>query len=415
MTSKSRNWYLFLLGSALLGLTVGLHDPSFNNYLSEVHHVSPTIRGLLEFPREGPGCVIALLSGALAFLPDTRVASLAVVVWGLGLLGMALFSPTLGAMVVWMIAVSVGSHVYLPLTQSLGVAVSGNERVGRRLGQLAGATTAATILGAAFVWFGTRFLGVGYSVIFTAAAGFAFLGALCFLPMRVAPAPRAAASPRRVASKRQYRLFYLLNILFGARKQVFLTFGPWVIVRVFGQPASTIAMLWMISSFLGIGFRPVLGRLVDTLGERKVLMGEAALLILICLGYALGANVTLAGVVLGLPIIYACFVLDHMLAAVTIARTSYLWKIAEDPTDMTPALSLGISLDHVVAMAVPALGGLAWTRWGYEYVFLAAAVFAGVNLFAASRIRVPHDRSACGLPSSETAKLAEPAPTGVGS
>jgi hypothetical protein len=57
------------------------------------------------------------------------------------------------------------------------------------------------------------------------------------------------------------------------------------------------------------------------------------------------------------------------------------------PEDLTPTLSLGVSIDHTVSMTVPFLGGLLWMYAGYPAVFGAAACIAICYLFAASFIR----------------------------
>src|SRR5690606_7268325 len=129
---------------------------------------------------------------------------------------------------------------------------------------------------------------------------------------------------------------------------------------------------------LGILFRPALGRLIDRIGERPVLVADAAVLALICLGYGLGPG--LGWGAWGIRLAYACFVLDQLLFAVGMARTSYLKRIAVDPKDVTPTLSLGVSLDHAVSMTLPALGGLIWTHFGYPYVFVFAAAISAVNM-----------------------------------
>ena len=88
-----RNWLLFMLASVFLGATSGIYENIFNNYLSDAYHVSTTVRGLLEFPREMPGVSIVFVAGFLAFIPEIRVAALAVALWGLGLLGMGYLAP----------------------------------------------------------------------------------------------------------------------------------------------------------------------------------------------------------------------------------------------------------------------------------------------------------------------------------
>lgn len=392
MLSGQRDWTLFLLASVFLGITSGMYETSFNNYLNDVFKMSAETRGLLEFPREAPGVSIIIITSVLAFLPEVKVAVLAVGLWALGLFGLGLLSPTMPLLVLWMMTLSVGAHLYMPLNQSIGVGVAKNHQVGTRLGQLAGANTAAVIVGAGIVWLGTGYFNLGYVGIFVTSGVAALLAALCLLPMKVRKPESARKGKQgkpRFVLKRRYGLFYALSVLFGARKQIFITFAPWVIIKVFGQPASTIAVLWIVSSVLGIAFKPALGKLVDLYGERKILMGEAAMLILVCLGYASGESLRFGGLNLGLHVTYACFVADQLLMAVGIARTTYLNKIIEDPRDLTPTLSFGISIDHVVSMTVPALGGMLWASLGYESVFVAAAAVALINLAVAGQIRVP--------------------------
>ncbi len=78
---------------------------------------------------------------------------------------------------------------------------------------------------------------------------------------------------------KEYRLYYWLSILFGTRKQIFLTFAPWVLVTVFNQPVTMLATLLTIGGICGVAFQPLLGKAIDKLGEKTVLITEAVLLI----------------------------------------------------------------------------------------------------------------------------------------
>jgi MFS family permease len=158
-------------------------------------------------------------------------------------------------------------------------------------------------------------------------------------------------------------------------------------VKVFGEPAHTIAKLWIVASVIGIFFQPQLGRLIDRFGERAILTADAVLLMGVCLGYGSAQHLPLGAY--GIYVVYGCFVLDHLLFAVGMARSTYLSKIVEDKADLMPSLSMGVSIDHFVSMSIPTLGGLLWMRAGYEYVFLAAAGIAALMLIAVRFVRVP--------------------------
>lgn len=386
---KRRNVALLLSAVALVGLHIGIFESAFNNYLDAVHHLDASSRGILEFPRELPGFLVAVLSGMLFLLPDSRAAAVAMAAIAAGLVGLGYFSGTFGAMVAWMMLWSAGHHLFMPLEQSLAVSLADKGRMGRRLGQVAAASTVATIGGAAIVWIGVDYFNVSFAALFGIAAAAAGIAGLIL--WRIQTGEDAHQGPRSFRSRfflrKEYGVFYAMCVLFGARKQVFITFAPWVLVQVFGEPASTIAKLWVASSVLGILFKPALGRLIDRVGERPILVADAAVLALICLGYGFGPSLPLGP--WGIRLAYACFVLDQMLFAVGMARTSYLKRIAVDPSDLTPTLSLGVSIDHAVSMSLPALGGLLWMRYGYPYVFAAAAAISVVNIFVCNLARVP--------------------------
>jgi len=58
---------LFLVGVALLSITGGIGESTFNNFLSDTFNLDAGARGLLEFPRELPGLLTALFAGVLFF------------------------------------------------------------------------------------------------------------------------------------------------------------------------------------------------------------------------------------------------------------------------------------------------------------------------------------------------------------
>ena len=173
------------------------------------------------------------------------------------------------------------------------------------------------------------------------------------------------------------RRVLFVNILFGARKQIFLTFAPWVLVTVYGASPALMAALAVISYFLGVVFRQAFGVVVDKFGERRMFIADALILLVICGGFAFSAY---------RPVLYALFILDSLMFATRIARTTYLNKLAEHRSDIAPTLSLGVTMDHAVSMSIPSAGGLLWAAYGYRSVFMAAALLALAGLAAALSI-----------------------------
>jgi hypothetical protein len=81
--------------------------------------------------------------------------------------------------------------------------------------------------------------------------------------------------------------------------------------------------------------------------------------------------------------------MDQMLMAISMARATYIKKIALDPGDVTPSLSMGVTMEHILSVSMPVLGGVIWVKYGYEYVFIFAAGIALINLISALFMRVP--------------------------
>lgn len=392
-----RNWWsglrreykLLLLSWLFFGLTSGIYDPIFNNYLSEVFHVSAKVRGFLELPREFPGFMVALISGLLMFMADVRIFAMAISLVAVGLLGQSFsnwggqphMTWMIGSMLIW----SVGTHLYLPLSSSVSVNLSPKENVGRSLGLLNGVNTAAYIVGLALVYVVMDRLHFDYNTMFRLGMVCALIAAVCVFLIKVNGGLKPERSKLHLVFRKEYSLFYWLSVLYGARKQVFLTFAPWVLIKIYGQKETTFVVLLLIASFIGIVFKPWLGRMIDKVGERPILMGEAFSLILICLGYGFAGYLGLGKYAIYL--VYICFIIDQVLFAVSMARTTYLHKRLVCESDLTPTLSLGVSIDHIVSMSIPALGGLLWEHFGFETIFVLAAVIASLNLWVANKVK----------------------------
>jgi len=383
---EKRDFVLFLLASAVIGITQSIDTSFFNNFLNDNYQLSISQRTFLEIPREFPGFAVVFVTGLLFVFGDVRTAAVANLLGGLGALGLAFWSPEYLPMIGWLTIYSMGQHLFMPMSNSIGMNLATDGQMGKRLGQINSVNTAvflATSLATAFLF---RFIKIDYHLAFSISAGAFFLSALLILLMKPHSGKRVG---KRFVIRKEYKVFYGLSVLFGARKQIFITFGPWVLIKVFEQGVATFAILSFIIAGLGILFKPFIGYLIDSVGERFVLAGEAVSLIFICLGYAFtqGLLVNFGLGRIALYVICVLFVLDQMLASVSMARATYVRKIALSAEDVSPTLSMGITLDHIVSMFVPFLGGFIWNVMGYEYVFVVGAAIATLNLLLTTRMK----------------------------
>ncbi len=374
-----------LLASMFFGATSGIFMSTLNNYLSNVHGFDAGNRGWLEFPRELPGFFIFVVVGLLLIrLRETRIAAMAMVATAAGALGLGYLSPGITMLVVWIVIWSLGDHIIFAVEGPMGLKLAKRGGEGRRLGQLGGARNMGVILGVSSVWLLARLMGDRYDLFYLVGAISAMVAGFFYWRLGLG---KQDPPSRKLVYRKEYHIFYAISALFGIRKQIFLVFGTWVLVDLHGVPVSTIALLYFLASLLGVVLRPLLGDVIDWLGEKKVLATDELMLIVVCLIYAFSSMVLPKPY--DLYVLYGAYVLDHILFALRVARTTYLKKIAMDPSDITPTISLGITIDHSVAMTLPVLSGYIWERYGHQYVFLLAAAVAVVGFFICLRIEVP--------------------------
>ncbi|MCE5278649.1 MAG: MFS transporter [Planctomycetaceae bacterium] len=398
----NRQLVLFVVGAGLLAAGGGVFEIVFPNYLKDTFNIAADARGALEFPRELPGFLTALFAGLLFFLPETRIAAVSSLVIGVGLIGMGLGGSVWWGMMVFMILWSAGSHLMMPVSASLAIALGTQGRHGRRLGQLRAVSLAAGIIGAAVIWTGMKYLHWSYAQVFIGGGVVAIGAAVVFHFMNM---PDAHLKRPRFVYNRKYRLYYVLALLFGARKQIFITFGPWVIIEVFKQPPTIFAEMLVIGAVIGIFFQPLLGRAIDRFGERTVLMVDAVFIFGVCMGYAFSHGI--ANKALALWVVCACYVGDMLLFGVNMARSTYLRKIALKDEDVSPTLAAGTSIDHIASMTLPAAAGVAWVTSAnsYQTVFFAAAGIAVIMFICAALIRTPAAAGAAEAPAAAPAPI----------
>lgn len=392
---SDKDFSLFLMAGLFGGIAGGINSSIFNNYLSNFFLTDPTtserLRGLLEVPRELPGFFIMIILALLNFLGDIRIAMIGMIAAGLGLLGLGMLTPTFAIFITWMMMFSLGTHMIMPVSPSIGMSLSKREEYGARLGRTSAYGLYGMIIAYIFVFIVFGFGATAgqytnkftYQMAFIVASVFYFFAAILIGLMK-----KGKPETRKIkfVFRKRYTLYYVLAIISGARNQIFMTFAPWVLIREFHLGPQIFAILGIIIALVSIGTRKMIGRFIDHRGERFVLTFEAVLLFAICIGYAGTAEVFPAAI--AVVIIAGCYIIDNSMSAVEMARSTYVRKIVLDPADLTPTLSTGTSLQHVASMLIPVFGGLLWTAVGYQAVFIAAAVIALLNLILSRRIKI---------------------------
>ncbi len=343
----------------------------FNNFAVEVFNASPTDVGMIQATREIPG-LLAFGVGALAlYFTESRITSISIVAIGLGLIMCGLSSSILmlGLATVLM---SFGFHYFEPTNTSQLLALAGNKNVGKTQGRLNSYESMAGLAGAGLILLLTLFLDfrATFYIIGTAVMG------IGLYLMFALPPNRGKSEKRKVRIKKKYWLYYTLSFLRGCRRHIFTTFAIFLLVKNHGLDITVIATVMLANNFITIFTNRYLGHLSDRIGERAVLVGCSLILVFIFSGYAY---------VTFLPILIALYLVDNVLFGSSIALKSYLSKIST-PEDLTGCLSFGMTANHITAIIIPVIGGMAWITFGYKATFIAGAAIVFIDMLFAFKV-----------------------------
>lgn len=381
---SSRELILFAAAALALGMAFSMFDSTFNNFLNDEFALTGFQRSFLEFPRELPGFLVVFVSAAMGFLCSRRLSVVAMILGAVGAVLIGFASSSYSVMLLWLFVYSMGNHLFMPLASTIGMELAREGQDGRRLGQINSIRNLAAILGSFSVVLGFKYLGFSFQHTFAISAVLLVIAAVLLFMMTPEPVVERRGF---LQLHKEYRLYYTLNVLSGARKQLFITFAPWVLVSVLGQPTQIMATLFTIGGVIGILFQPLLGWAIDRFGERVVLASEAVILVFVCIGYGFAKFIFSEEV--AFLVVCACFLIDQMIFSVSMARATYMKKIALQPDHIQPALTAAVTIDHVFSITAALVGGVIWNTFGFQYVFLLGMAIAIINFFTALRVRLP--------------------------
>jgi len=392
-TSKELKIYFVII--ALTALALGFSNDVMSNYFKDAYNITTFQRGFIEFPRETPGFLCIFILAALGFLKDIRIAIISQLFGAIGIAALGLFTPPFAIMLVFLFINSVGMHMFMPLQDGIGISLIDTKNVGKRMGQFKGITTAFQMIGAVLVLIGFRsgFFSFSKPVKSNFLISAFILGIVVLLLLildKFLHDHSKIKGKQKFVFRKEYKYYYILVIMFGVQKQMMIVYGPWVLIDLLSKKVDTIAVLSILGSLVGVFFIPAVGRWLDRFGIKKLLYADALSFIVVYTLYGLlsmgYANGTLAKVGIPAFLAYGLYIIDRMSTQLGLVRTVYLRSIAVEDSDITPTLSLGISMDHLVSIISAYIGGIVWSAWGPQFIFFLAASLSFINLYIAIKV-----------------------------
>ncbi|MEM7091103.1 MAG: MFS transporter [Pseudomonadota bacterium] len=341
-----------------------------NNFVIEAANFDGADIGLLHTVREIPGFLAVGVIAVIIFVREQVLGLISLVMLGAATAVTAWF-PSLGGLLFVTLFSSIGFHYYETVNQSLQLQWLPKDRAPQMLGWMVAAGSAATLVVYGLIVLTWDRFDLSYNLVFMLTGGttvaLAIFAMLAF-PQFESPTPQT----KKLILRRRYWLYYALQFMAGARRQIFIVFAGFMMVEKFGFDVHQLTGLYLINLVINMLAAPLLGRAVGWFGERRTLIFEYAGLATVFAAYGgiywFGWGVALAATL---------YVIDHVLFALALALKTYFQKIA-DPADIAPTAAVAFTINHIAAVFLPALLGLLWVV-SPGAVFALAAFMAMVS------------------------------------
>ena len=375
---------LFVLAVAM-PLAFWVWSALLNNFVIEVGGFDGADIGWLHTIREIPGFLAVGVLAFLLFFHEQVFGLIALFVLGAATAVTAWFPSMAGILTVTLIS-SIGFHYFETVNQSLQLQWIPKADAPRVLGLLTAAGAGSALFAYGMILIATQVFNLSYNPIYMAGGGASMLIAmLCFIGY---PRFRAAnVQTKKMVLRRRYWLYYLLQFMAGARRQIFVVFAGFMLVERFGFEVHEMAWLLLVNLLLNTVLAPFAGRAVGYFGERSTLAFEYLGLVGVFLAYG---GIYYFG--WGLSLAILLFVLDHLFFSLALALKTYFQKIA-DPADIASSAAVAFTINPIAAVFLPVALGFFWL-YSPAGVFVIAAAMAFASLVLA--LMIPrHPRSGC--------------------
>jgi len=375
---KETKFGMLLISILITGISYGLYKGVLDNFLAEVVHMGEMDRGVTEFFRELPGILLVFILAAFYMLSAESMYKVGAVIMLAGMGMHAVLPPTKVLITLAICMYSLGEHIQLGLKSSITMNYAKSGKGGAALGVQGSAAQIGTLAGyLAIVFAFSAFAGgeAMYRLFFALAAVLAGVSAIC--SMRINGNSQADPSKRRFYFHKKYTKYYMLEMFYGARKQVFLTFGPYVLILFYGANAATISLLFAVSAVACFIASPIIGRIIDRLGYKTVMVADTLILVVVCCLYGFAHRIFPRDV----AFIVCCvnYVMDAIISMASMASNVYVKDLADSEDEVKATISTGVSINHVITIFIALFGGWIWESLGIETLFITSAILGVCN------------------------------------
>ncbi|MBO5158369.1 MAG: MFS transporter [Lachnospiraceae bacterium] len=377
---------VFLLSILITGLAYGLYKGMLDNFLAEVVGMGEMDRGITEFFRELPGILIVFILAAFYMLSAETLYKAGAIIMLMGMGMNALLPPTKVLATLAICTYSLGEHIQLGMKNSISLNYAKPGHGGAALGAQNSSYQIGTLAGYLVIVFVFSMFTKEqpYTLFFSIAA--ILLAVAAVFSFKVTGKSETDENKRRFYFHKKYYKYYMLEMFYGARKQVFFTFGPYVLILFYGANAATISLLFAISAIVCFFASPIVGRIIDKVGYKIVMVMDTIILVVVCFFYGFAHHIFPKDV----AFIICCinYILDSMISLASMASNLYVQDLSDNQDEVKATISTGVSINHVITIFIALFGGWIWQTLGIELLFIVSAILGLCNSAYAATIKV---------------------------
>ena len=341
-----------------------------NNFAIDEIDFTGAEMGILQSLREVPGFLAFTVIFVLAFIREQKLAYISLALLGGGVM-LTGFVETNMTFYLATIIMSIGFHYFETINGSLTLQWIEKDKTAEFLGRVIATRSAASIIAFSLVWLLFKQFQVAYMWLYLIAGGVC-IAIVLFCWQHFSLFPEKVTQTKKIILRKRYWLYYALQFMSGARRQIFVVFAGFLMVEKFDFTVAEISLLLLANAAVNIIVAPKIGRLIHRFGERKALIFEYVGLTFIFAGYAFVESSYLA---------VFLYIADLLFFSIAIALKTYFQKIA-DPSDIASSAGVSFTINHIAAVFIPVVFGLVWL-YSPSLVFLAGAGMAIVSLLLA--------------------------------
>ena len=382
--TENPNLKFFLLSILITGLSHGLYKGMLDNFLAEVVAMSEMDRGITEFFRELPGILLVLILAVFYMLSAETLYKAGAVIMLAGMGMHALLPATKVLTILALCIYSLGEHIQLGMKNTLsleyaktgeGAAALGVQNSANQIGTLAGYLVIVLVF--------SLLDNQPYQLFFGIAAVLALISMV--YTFRITGKSQTDRHKRRFYFHKKYTKYYMLEMFYGARKQVFFTFGPYVLILFYGASAAMVSLLFAVSAIACFFAAPLVGKLVDKIGYKAVMVADTLILVIVCFFYGFAHHLFPRDI----AFIVCCvnYILDAVISLASMASNVYVQELADNADEVKATISTGVSINHVITIFIALFGGWIWQSLGIETLFMISAGLGLCNSAYAATIR----------------------------